>query len=78
MKSIQLTAKEMLAIGFPQSEMLMRTKTIITKGTIDCSLYAIRYSVVLNVAGGTHHAFAGHGKRFCLLNDFAFNYGQEK
>jgi len=27
--------------------------------------------VSLNVAGGTHHAFADHGEGFCLLNDFA-------
>jgi acetoin utilization deacetylase AcuC-like enzyme len=25
----------------------------------------------MNVAGGTHHAFADHGEGFCLLNDFA-------
>ncbi len=27
--------------------------------------------VALNVAGGTHHAFADRGEGFCLLNDFA-------
>jgi acetoin utilization deacetylase AcuC-like enzyme len=25
----------------------------------------------MNVAGGTHHAFADHGEGFCLLNDMA-------
>lgn len=27
--------------------------------------------MALNVAGGTHHAFADRGEGFCLLNDFA-------
>jgi acetoin utilization deacetylase AcuC-like enzyme len=27
--------------------------------------------VAMNVAGGTHHAFANRGEGFCLLNDFA-------
>jgi acetoin utilization deacetylase AcuC-like enzyme len=31
----------------------------------------LEHGVALNVAGGTHHAFAGRGEGFCLLNDFA-------
>jgi acetoin utilization deacetylase AcuC-like enzyme len=71
MKTLQLSAKEIRAIGFPQSDMLLKRETIITKGTIDCCLYAMQFGVALNVAGGTHHAFANHGEGFCLLNDFA-------
>ncbi len=71
MKTLRLSEKEIRAIGFPQSEMLVKRETIITQGTIDCCLYALQNGVALNVAGGTHHAFAGHGEGFCLLNDFA-------
>lgn len=71
MKAGQLTAKEMRAIGFPQNAVLVERERIITKGTIDCALNALQYGVSLNVAGGTHHAFADHGEGFCLLNDFA-------
>ena len=70
MKTGNLTAKEMRAIGFPQSEALVIRETIISQGTIDCALHALQFGVSLNVAGGTHHAFANHGEGFCLLNDF--------
>ncbi|MEY2640431.1 MAG: hypothetical protein RIR90_1913, partial [Bacteroidota bacterium] len=47
-----------------------------TQGTIDCCHYALQFGAALNVAGGTHHAFADRGEGFCLLNDFgvAANY----
>ncbi|TAH05418.1 MAG: histone deacetylase [Sphingobacteriales bacterium] len=66
-----LSAKEQRHIGFPQSPQLTQRELIITQGTIDCCLYAQQYGVALNVAGGTHHAFAERGEGFCLLNDFA-------
>lgn len=71
MKSGELTVKEIRAIGFPQSPKLVEREIRISKGTIDCALHALKYGVSLNVAGGTHHAFADHGEGFCLLNDFA-------
>ncbi|MGZ5247392.1 MAG: histone deacetylase family protein [Flavitalea sp.] len=66
-----LSAKEQRHIGFPQSPELTKRELIITQGTIDCSLHALKYGAALNVAGGTHHAFRDHGEGFCLLNDFA-------
>ena len=66
-----LTAQEQRKIGFPQSPELTLRERIITQGTIDCCYYAKKYGVALNVAGGTHHAFADHGEGFCLLNDMA-------
>ena len=71
MKTGKLTAKEMRAIGFPQSPQLVEREIRIAKGTVDCALNALQYGVSLNVAGGTHHAFANRGEGFCLLNDFA-------
>jgi acetoin utilization deacetylase AcuC-like enzyme len=66
-----LTASEQRKIGFPQSIELTRRELIITQGTIDCSIYALQFGAALNVAGGTHHAFADRGEGFCLLNDMA-------
>lgn len=66
-----LSAKEQRHIGFPQSPALTQRELVIAKGTIDCCHYAFEYGVAMNVAGGTHHAFADHGEGFCLLNDFA-------
>jgi len=67
----RLSASEQRKIGFPQSPQLTERELIITQGTIDCCNYAIEAGVALNVAGGTHHAFADRGEGFCLLNDFA-------
>jgi acetoin utilization deacetylase AcuC-like enzyme len=71
LKHQTLSAREQRHIGFPQSPQLTQRELIITQGTIDCCHFAMKHGVALNVAGGTHHAFAGHGEGFCLLNDFA-------
>jgi acetoin utilization deacetylase AcuC-like enzyme len=45
-------------------------------GTLQCALYALKYGISMNIAGGTHHAFTNCGEGFCLLNDnaIAANY----
>lgn len=67
----QLTASEQRKIGFPQSPALIERELVITQGTIDCALFALQNGCALNIAGGTHHAFAERGEGFCLLNDIA-------
>lgn len=71
LKEQGLSASEQRRIGFPQSPELTHREWIITGGTIECCIAAIENGVALNVAGGTHHAFADQGEGFCLLNDFA-------
>ena len=66
-----LSAKEQRHIGFPQSPALTQRELIIAQGTIDCCHYALQNGVAINVAGGTHHAFADRGEGFCMLNDMA-------
>lgn len=66
-----LSASEQRKIGFPQSEALTQRELMITQGTMDCCLFAMKHGVGLNIAGGTHHAFADRGEGFCLLNDMA-------
>lgn len=66
-----LTASEQRKIGFPQSPELTLRERIITQGTIDCAIYALKYGVAMNIAGGTHHSFYDRGEGFCLLNDMA-------
>jgi acetoin utilization deacetylase AcuC-like enzyme len=67
----QLSPSEQRIIGFPQSPALIERELIITRGTIDCALFALEHGCALNIAGGTHHAFAERGEGFCLLNDMA-------
>ena len=71
LKNQLLTPREQRVIGFPQSPELTERELIIAQGTIDCCHFAMEHGVALNVAGGTHHAFAGRGEGFCLLNDMA-------
>jgi len=71
LKNQKLSEREQRQIGFPQSSTLTLRELVITQGTMDCCGYAKTNGVALNVAGGTHHAFADHGEGFCLLNDFA-------
>ena len=66
-----LSEREQRHIGFPQSPQLTLREFIITQGTIDCCHYVMENGVALNIAGGTHHAFANHGEGFCMLNDMA-------
>jgi acetoin utilization deacetylase AcuC-like enzyme len=67
----QLSPSEQRKIGFPQSPALTQRELIITQGTIDACSFALESGIALNVAGGTHHAFADRGEGFCLLNDMA-------
>lgn len=71
-----LSVREQRHIGFPQSPLLTQREFVIARGTIDCCYHAYEHGVALNVAGGTHHAYANRGEGFCLLNDFgvAANY----
>ena len=75
-----LSASEQRKIGFPQSPELTQRELIIAQGTIDCCLHALQHGAAMNIAGGTHHAFADRGEGFCLLNDMAIaaNYLLQK
>jgi acetoin utilization deacetylase AcuC-like enzyme len=71
LKRLNLTAQHIRRIGFPLSPALITRELVIAQGTIDCCYHAMAHGVALNVAGGTHHAFADRGEGFCLLNDLA-------
>lgn len=71
LKNLTLTPKEIRAIGFPMSEVLVQRGRYIANGTIQCVLFAQQYGIAMNTAGGTHHAFSFKGEGFCLFNDIA-------
>jgi acetoin utilization deacetylase AcuC-like enzyme len=68
----KLTQAEIRKIGFPLSEALVEREFRILQGTLDCAYAAMKSGIALNIAGGTHHAFADRGEGFCVLNDIAF------
>lgn len=69
--NLALTPAEIRRTGFPLDASLVHRETIISQGTLQCALYALEYGVAMNIAGGTHHAYADRGEGFCLLNDQA-------
>lgn len=74
--SQSLSKKEIRPIGFPLSKLLIEREKKIAQGTIECVSFSIKYGISMNIAGGTHHAFADKGEGFCMLNDqaIAANY----
>ncbi len=71
LKELSLNKSEIRKTGFPLSEALVKREIHIMQGSVSAAEYALRYGVAMNIAGGTHHAFADRGEGFCLLNDIA-------
>jgi len=68
---LTLDAKMVRRIGFPLSQSLVDRERYILDGTIHSALYALKYGISFNTAGGTHHAGFDYGEGFCLMNDQA-------
>lgn len=67
----RMPAAEQRALGFPWSEGLVERSFRASGGTLEAADRALRDGIAMNLAGGTHHAFATHGEGFCVLNDVA-------
>ncbi|OGX91574.1 histone deacetylase family protein [Hymenobacter coccineus] len=70
-RDLQLSAREVRNLGLPQSPQLVRRSLSSSAGTLQSALGALKNGIGLNLAGGTHHAFADRGEGFCVLNDQA-------
>lgn len=71
LESGALTQQEVRRLGVPWSPRLWRRSRLAVHGTYLAGRAALEDGVAGNLAGGTHHAFAGHGEGFCVLNDVA-------
>jgi acetoin utilization deacetylase AcuC-like enzyme len=67
----RLSVAEVRRLGFPWSEALVRRSRAAVGGTCAAARLALEEGFAGNLAGGTHHAFAGHGEGFCVFNDIA-------
>ncbi|UXI67629.1 histone deacetylase family protein [Tahibacter amnicola] len=66
----ELSASELRKIGFPWSEWMIERSRRSSGGTMAALQSAVvARGVGLNLAGGTHHAFADHGAGYCVFND---------
>lgn len=66
-----LSVMEERRIGLPWSPELVERSRRSTGATIAACRAALRDGIAVNLAGGTHHAFADCGEGFCVFNDAA-------
>lgn len=67
----RLDAAEVRRLGFPWSPALVERSLRAVGGTVEAAEHALAHGVAMNLAGGTHHAFADRGEGFCVFNDVA-------
>lgn len=58
-------------IGFPYSPGMLERSRRSVGATLSACRQALSDGVAVNLAGGTHHAFAERGEGFCVFNDSA-------
>lgn len=66
-----VTPAEQKAIGFPWSSQMVERSRRSAGATIQACRAALEDGVAVNLAGGTHHAYADRGEGFCVFNDSA-------
>ena len=72
-KELELDAKHFRKIGFPPSWSLVKRSISSASATVQATEQALDHGLGLSTSGGTHHAYAGHGEGFCVLNDVAIS-----
>ncbi|MEP6800835.1 MAG: histone deacetylase [Acidobacteriota bacterium] len=66
-----LTREEIRRIGFPWSSEMVERSRRSAGATMAACRAAIEDGMAVNLAGGTHHAFADRGEGYCVFNDTA-------
>jgi acetoin utilization deacetylase AcuC-like enzyme len=66
-----LSPREQREIGFPWSPAMVERSRRSVGATLSASRAALRDGIAINLAGGTHHAYADKGSGFCVFNDVA-------
>lgn len=67
----ELSPAEQKAIGFPWSPQMVERSRRSAGATVCACRAALQEGVAVNLAGGTHHAYADRGEGFCVFNDAA-------
>ncbi len=71
LKTGTLTASEVMLLEVPYSKELVEAVWLAAGGTILAGQSALRDGFGLNLSGGFHHAYPGHGEGFCAIHDVA-------
>lgn len=67
----QLSKAEIRQLGFPWTPEMVERSRRSSGATLSACQAALQTGVSVNLAGGTHHAFADAGQGFCVFNDSA-------
>jgi acetoin utilization deacetylase AcuC-like enzyme len=71
LKTGTLSPREQLALEVPYSRDLVKAFWLAAGGSMLAAQQALTDRVSVNIGGGFHHAFPGHGEGFCMINDVA-------
>ncbi len=71
LKTASLSPQELCTLELPYSSELVNASWLCADGTIKACRNALAEGCAVHLGGGFHHAFAGHGEGFCVLNDIA-------
>lgn len=66
-----LTYQEVLKLEAPYSRQMVQAYFLAAGGTILAARKSLERGMAMNIGGGFHHAFPGHGEGFCAVNDVA-------
>ena len=71
LKTGTLTASDVMKLEVPYSPELVEAVWLAAGGSILAGQSALRDGFGLNLGGGFHHAYPGHGEGFCAIHDVA-------
>lgn len=71
LKTDTLSASERMRLELPVSQQVVDAFWLAAGGSILAARCALQDGCGVNLGGGFHHAFPGHGEGFCMLNDVA-------
>src|SRR6266550_6314383 len=71
LKTSTLSRREEMELEIPYSLELVRAFWLAAGGSILAAEHALKDGVAVNIGGGFHHAFPGHGEGFCMIHDVA-------
>jgi len=68
---LSFSPEEEEALEIPLTDQTIDMFWLSAGGTLQASEQALRDGICVHLGGGFHHAFAGYGSGFCLINDIA-------
>ena len=66
-----LSASERMRLEIPYSQAVVQGFWLAAGGSILAAQRALKDGFGVNIGGGFHHAFPGHGEGFCMIHDVA-------